>query len=553
MQGCPTPLTLNDVELVARRRQRARKVDAGWSSDYRSAGYNPIVGARLLKMSNPTTSKHTSDLSILEMTNAQARAFLLKPESYCNLDLPVYFQFGKLLSAVAKELHGKLLKNLAGKPRFHEGVNYPLLSNKDGRHAWRPFQLIHPALYVSLVEEITSKTHWKVIVQRFKEFQRSPNLKCLSIPLQSLSQRNDKAAQISTWWHGIEQGSIELALEYGHVFHADITDCYAAIYTHSIAWAVHGKVVAKKKRRDMTLIGNIIDAHIQDMRHGQTNGIPQGSVMMDFISELVLGYADLELGDQLAAAGVTEYRILRYRDDYRIFVNNPQVGETILKTLTEVLIDLGLKLSTSKTTVAAPIVTGSLKPDKRSWLRSRQGDRNLQKHLLVIHAHGTDFPNSGSLTVALTHFHERLSKTKHIQHACVLISIAVDIAYSSPRTFPVCAAIISKLLSILKTKDERVDLIKKIHAKLSQLPNTGHMEVWLQRISHSIESRLAYDETLCQLVRGKSVDVWNNSWIASTKLKAALDPSAIVDKRKLRALKAVIKPKEIEIFASERY
>jgi hypothetical protein len=28
------------------------------------------------------------------------------------------------------------------------------------------------------------------------------------------------------------------------------------------------------------------------MRHGQTNGIPQGSVLMDFIAEMVLGYAD---------------------------------------------------------------------------------------------------------------------------------------------------------------------------------------------------------------------------------------------------------------------
>ena len=506
-----------------------------------------------MKTSKRKTSKRTSERSILEMTNAQARAFLLKPESYCNLDLPVYFQFGKLLSAVSKELRGKTLSSMSAKPQEHEGVNYAMLSNKDGRHAWRPFQLIHPALYVSLVEKITSKDHWKVICERFKEFQQPPNFKCLSIPLQSLSKRKDKAAQILNWWQGIEQGSIELALEYGYVFHADVTDCYAAIYTHSIAWAVHGKTVAKASRRDTTLIGNIIDAHIRDMRDGQTNGIPQGSVLTDFTSEFVLGYADLELSNRLAQAAINEYRILRYRDDYRIFVNNPQVGEAILKALTEVLIELGLKLNTSKTTSSSFVISSSLKPDKKSWLRSRQGDRNLQKHLLVIHAHGIDFPNAGSLTVALMHFHERLSKSKSIQNACVLISIVVDIAYSSPRTFPVCAAIISKLLSILETEAQRVDVIKKIYAKLSQLPNTGHMEVWLQRISHSFEPMLAYRERLCQLVKGMSVDVWNNSWITSTKLKAALDPSAIVDKTKLHALKPVMKSKEIEIFASERY
>jgi RNA-directed DNA polymerase len=493
------------------------------------------------------------DRSILEMTATQSRAFLLKPESYCTIDLPIYFNFARLLTAVSKELRGKSLASISSKPRDHEGVNYAMLSNKDGRHAWRPFQLIHPALYVALVEKITAKDQWKVIRDRFKEFQAAPSFKCLSIPLQAMSEGKDKAAQILNWWQGIEQGSIELALEYNYVFHADITDCYAAIYTHSISWAVHGKAAAKAKKSDKTLIGNVIDSHIQDMRHGQTNGIPQGSVLMDFIAELVLGYADLSLSERILALGITDYRILRYRDDYRIFVQSPQHGDAILKALTEILIDLGLKLNTSKTTGSQHVVSSSLKADKRAWLRCRQGDSNLQRHLLVIHAHGSDFPNAGSIIVALTNFHERLSKAKRIQNPCSLISIAVDIAYSSPRTFPVCAAIISKLLSVLEGKAERVAVIKKIYLKLSQLPNTGHMEVWLQRISHSFEPKLAYKEALCQLAKGKPMSVWNNNWITSTVLKSKVDPSKIVNKTKLRSLKPIIKPKEIAIFASERY
>lgn len=497
-------------------------------------------------------SKLTSDRSILEMTAKQARVFLLKPESYCSFDLPHYFTFAKILPAVSKELLGKQLKSMSSKPQDHESVNYSMLSNKDGRHAWRPFQLIHPALYVSLVERITEPANWKVICNRFKEFQKSPNFKCLSIPLAS-SYRADKAAQILSWWLGIEQGSIELALDYNYVFHADIADCYADIYTHSIAWAIHAKSEAKAKRRDVSMVGNIIDLHVQGMRHGQTNGIPQGSVLMDFISEMVLGYADLCLSERLDCAGIKEFQILRYRDDYRIFVQSPEIGEKILKTLTEVLIELGLKLNTDKTTGSLQVVVSAVKADKRAWLRGRQGDPNLQKHLLVIHGHGVEFPNAGSLTVALTHFHERLTKVKKIQNPCVLISIAVDIAYCSPRTFPVCAAIISKLLSMLGSKGERVEVIRKVHRKLSQLPNTGHMEVWLQRISHSIEPKLRYKEPLCELVKGKSVNVWNNDWIKSPALKSALVPSQIINKSKLRSLKPIIKPKEIATFMSRRY
>lgn len=506
-----------------------------------------------MTISKRKNTRQKSKRSILQMTAPQARAFLMKSESYCGIDLPVYFTFDKVLSEVSKELSGKSLADMSLKPRDCEGVNYSMLSNKDGRYAWRPLELIHPVLYVSLVQKITEAAHWKLIRDRFKKFQKPADMKCLSIPIEAPPKTKDRAAQILNWWQGIEQGSIELALEYNYALQTDITDCYAAIYTHSIAWAAHGKSEAKAARNDNTLIGNIIDSHIRDMRHGQTNGIPQGSVLMDFISELVLGYADLELNGRLNDARITGYRILRYRDDYRIFVQSPQVGEAILKALTEVLIELGLKLSSSKTTGAQLVVSNAMKPDKRAWLRGRQGDQNLQKHLLVIHAHGQDFPNAGSLTVALTHFHERLNQLKRIRNPLALISVATDIAYHNPKAFPVCSAIISNLLDALATKAERVDAIHKIHAKLSQLPNTGHMEVWLQRISYLFDPSLDYKETLCQLVKGDSVIVWNNSWITSTTLKTALDPARVVNKVKLRSLKPIVKPKEIELFASERY
>lgn len=492
--------------------------------------------------------------SVLDMSSTEARRFLLKPESYCNIDLPLYFRFSRILSNVSRVIGRVDIRGVQKQsPRSCEWVNYPLLTNKDGRHAWRPLQLVHPALYVSLVNHITTKNHWKAIRARFSEFQSPCNFRCLSIPVRSRTTRNDKAAQILHWWQGIEQGAIELALDYAYVFHADITDCYGAIYTHSVAWALHGKATAKANRTDTTFIGNLIDDHIQDMRHGQTNGIPQGSVLMDFVAEMVLGYADLQLSERLTKNGITDYVVLRYRDDYRIFVNNPQIGEAILKTLTEVMIDLGLKLNTAKTTGSQSVVSSSLKKDKLAWLRTRQSDRDIQKHLLVIHAHGVDYPNAGSLVIALARFHERLSKTKKLRNPVPLISIAVDIAYSSPRTFPVCAAIISKVLMAVKTKKERIRLIKKIHTKLSQLPNTGHMEVWLQRISYPYNSGIAFEECLCQLVDGDGVRIWNNDWISSRKLLAALNPRSIVDKRKLKLLKPVVRPAEIRVFAYERY
>lgn len=504
------------------------------------------------------------DKRVLDMRAAEAREFFLKSESYCNFDLPHYFDFGRLLSDISQVVLGKQLSKMTERPRDCEDVNYMMLSNKDGRHAWRPLQLIHPVLYVSLVEQITTPNRWRQIGNRFKMFQKGV-VQCVSIPAQASVAPKDKAAQIRRWWQSIEQRSIELSLEYNYMFHTDIADCYAAIYTHSIAWAMHGKPTAKKNRGNKRnlknkrnpkeeLIGNVIDWHIQDMRNGQTNGIPQGSVLMDLICEIVLGYADLELTRSLREKyEENEYYILRYRDDYRIFVNSPQIGEAILKALTEVLIDLGLKLNPAKTAASHQVVADSLKPDKRAWLRSKQNDRNPQKHLLLIHAHGIDFPGAGSLKDALTLFYRRLKHMRQISNPRVLISIVTDVAYTSPNTFPLCAAIISKLLDVLDTDQERIDVIEKIHSKLSQFPNTGHMEIWLQRISHLWDPKYKYGESLCKVMQDKTVSIWNNKWVTDAQLKAAVDPSKIIDKDKRGKLKTVVELMEVELFLHERY
>jgi hypothetical protein len=395
---------------------------------------------------------------------------------------------------------------------------------------------------------MTDPKAWADIRTRFADFSKESRIKCLSIPQESLTKRKDQGAQILHWWQGIEQASIELALDFNYVLHADITDCYGSVYTHSIAWAVHGKTAAKAKKHDQSLIGNAIDGRIQDMQNGQTNGIPQGSVLLDLIAELVLGYADLELSQRLANDNITDFLILRYRDDYRIFVNDSQVGESALKALTEVLIGLGLKLNVSKTTGAQAVIGSSVKIDKREWMRRRQGDRNLQKHLLLIHCHGADFPNAGSLIAALDAFYRRLVPLRSVRNPMQLISVAADIGYNNPRCFPACAAIISKLLSTLSTKAEKVDAVNRIRNRLGQLPNNGHLEVWLQRISYFFNPKLGYGERLCGLVEGKAVDLWNNSWITNTRLKATVDASSIVNKKRLKALRPIVRRGEFGLF-----
>jgi RNA-directed DNA polymerase len=427
--------------------------------------------------------------TILDFSNLEARRFLLKETSYYNFDLPQYFVFQNLIDKVSQILEGKKLADFCeSKPCDFENVNYKFLNNKDGKFAWRPLQLIHPAIYVSLVNRITEEANWGVIVKRFNEFSNNSKIKCLSIPLESETKQSDKATTITNWLQEIEQKSIEFALEYEYVLHSDISDCYGSIYTHSIAWALHTKEIGKQERKNKSLVGNIIDKHLQDMSLGQTNGIPQGSVLMDFIAEMVLGFADLELSKRINNSSITDYKIIRYRDDYRVFTNNPQDAELIMKFITEILIELGMKLNTQKTLISYNVVRDSIKQDKLFWLITKKKTYTLQEHLLLINELATKFTNSGSLNKALSKFFNRLKKTTETkQNIKVLISILVDIAYKNPRTYPICSAILSKFLILLNTSIERAEILELITKKFDKIPNTGHLQIWLQRITLKID------------------------------------------------------------------
>lgn len=489
--------------------------------------------------------------SILKLSAAEAREFLLKPESYCSLDLPPYIRFDALIEATHTTLEGKTLSGLSSKPRDHDDVNYTILNNKDGKYAWRPFQLIHPALYISLVHQITKDENWQLVVDRFNAFSKNHKLHCLSLPVISLSEEKDKAEQVSQWWHSVEQRSIELSLEYEYLIETDITDCYGAIYTHSIAWALHTKAVAKAKRTDRNLLGNVIDTHIQDMRHGQTNGIPQGTTLMDFVAEMVLGLADLELSEKIQATQIQDYFILRYRDDYRVFVNNPQDGEQIIKFLTEVTIGLGLKLNPGKTKASGDVVRASIKGDKLAWIFRKHSEKSLQKYLLIIHDHAAQFPNAGSLVMALNKFHKRISHSKRVlEQPMPMIAIVVDIAYRNPRTYAICAAILSKLMSFLPSADEKTAVAEKVKTRFAKIPNTGHMQIWIQRVTLPIAKDISYQEPICKLVSGQIVSLWNTQWITSHELKASIATS-VIDQAALNELEPVIPIDEVELFLSK--
>ncbi|MGC6359548.1 RNA-directed DNA polymerase [Bisgaard Taxon 45] len=493
--------------------------------------------------------------TILDLNHIKAKEFLLKSESYCNVDLPEYISFQELLNNLSNVIGRKSITCFSSEISLSNNVNYTLYTNKDGKLSWRPLQLINPISYIDLVNEITKKKNWDYLKKRFKFFRKNQNIQCMSIPVVSSSNRSDKAEQIRSWWENIEQESILQSLEYEYIFDTDISDCYGSIYTHTIAWATNGKKKAKNKRKDKSLLGNIIDTRIQWSQNGQTNGIPQGSVLMDFIAEIVLGYIDINISISMKRNSIIEYKILRYRDDYRIFVKNYSDGEKILRILSEILTQFGMKLNVGKTVGSNNIISQSIKKDKISWLRFNSHHKNKQKLLLLIRSHSNEHPNSGSLLKSLKEFDKLLEKKGITEKDSLpqLIAISTDIAFNNPKTIPLSCSIISKLLNSIECQSTKDNLAEKVYNKLISIPNSGLAQIWLQRMLKYRNDKFIFNEKICTLYQNNVELLWNFSWLkqnnpTSYNLMNILKRNSIFNKNKFDALDVIIKNDEVNLF-----
>jgi hypothetical protein len=286
------------------------------------------------------------------------------------------------------------------------------------------------------------------------------------------------------------------------------------------------------------------------MRYGQTNGIPQGSVLMDFVAEIVLGYCDELLTEKLK--NITDYKILRYRDDYRIFANSSSDLEFILKSVSEVLGDLNFKLNTTKTFSTTEIVIKSVKEDKLERFIKNNTFKNLslQKELFLIDNFSKKYPNSGSLVVMLTNLFNSTIKAlkRKPKNYRQIISIIVDIMYNNPRSYPICVAILSRLFELIRSKSEIEYYVQLIIKKFESLPNTVYLDIWLQRITIPLDKNIKYSKgSICEKIYDKESKIWNSEWMKDN-IKKRFDENLIIDEMEIGNLDIGITNDEVDSF-----
>ena len=143
-----------------------------------------------------------------------------------------------------------------------------------------------------------------------------------------------------------ERRKIDISAQHDNVVSADILRFYNALYTHAIAWALHGKDECKKMLRDGekkgALLGDLLDRGVRLGQESQSVGIPVGPYTSRIISEIVGVAMDAELKRD-------KHRAVRHVDDWHIGVMPSETPQKVIADIASACQKFGLDLNHAKT------------------------------------------------------------------------------------------------------------------------------------------------------------------------------------------------------------
>lgn len=156
--------------------------------------------------------------------------------------------------------------------------------------------------------------------------------------------------------------NLRLEQKYPHMMVIDITGCFYHIYTHSVAWAVKGKEIAKKCIKADTFENNF-DLLMQHTNYNETNGIIVGPEVSRIFAEIILQAVDLaimrHLKEQYSYSLGRDYEIRRYVDDSYVYATSRKILEDVCTAYQEQLAFYKMDINKSKLElVERPFTTG---------------------------------------------------------------------------------------------------------------------------------------------------------------------------------------------------
>lgn len=253
----------------------------------------------------------------------------------------------------------------------------------------------------------------------------------------------------------------------------DLSRYYGTLYTHVIPWAIHTKSIAKTKRRDLTLLGNILDKNLRESNSGQTFGIPIGPDTSLVISEIIGCTLDKIIQDKFKSSSIKGFRFV---DDYFIYCENQSDSEKVFKFIQSLFTEYQLDINEEKTKISKSPY--ELEPDWaielgsftfRKYSKSQQTD--IERFISLAFRHAKANPKDSVLNFAISILKLKafLDESWNLFQALIL-----KIALTEPVTLPVVAQIlISNKSKVDKSKIRSIsEIIIKEHS-----PKGHHFEV----------------------------------------------------------------------------
>ena len=115
----------------------------------------------------------------------------------------------------------------------------------------------------------------------------------MSVP--TIRENSSRAVGLSAYFKDLS--AERMLRSTGTRFHlyADFARFYGSIYTHSIAWALHGQDEARADEKTMLLTGNQIDRLVRNTQDRQSMGIPVGPDSSLVMAEIIGAAIDQKL------------------------------------------------------------------------------------------------------------------------------------------------------------------------------------------------------------------------------------------------------------------
>jgi hypothetical protein len=246
------------------------------------------------------------------------------------------------------DFSNKVVSNLSTLPSSFTSPRDPQTA-KSINHSWmrvgklrRQLNLPNPIFYFGLCREI--ENNWTTIDQIV---QQSSVSKSTPIP----GPVQGRAVITRNSHKELLDFRVRVRANSRYILNTDISRFYPSIYTHSIAWAIHSKAIAKSQKNNHALLGNALDKWVRNGQDGQTMGIPIGPDTSLVIAEILLTDVDKTLMGYFP-----KLNGFRHVDDYELGFFTLSEAEEALAVLQEALRGYELDLGPGKTQIReAPV------------------------------------------------------------------------------------------------------------------------------------------------------------------------------------------------------